>query len=263
MNLQNEYLTELQKDDNYTVKNDWMFWTWLNWKSRSFFTFTFMHLADAFIQSDLQVHSGDTFLISMCVPWESNPQPCALLTQCSTTEPQEQLLCSSSGLMIALSQVPLNCWAVFYPRRATDQAEELVTTFTRVAGPMGMRIERPIRVELRDDRTETFVKSIHSQLTSEVGEWMKELWHVYCYYKEHVTVYGPWLLCLRSALSKCHSIFSLGFSPVCSWSCALWPETETTCTAPSKSSAASRVLYHHRFHRNTIPLHFLVQFLFV
>ncbi len=23
----------------------------------------------------------------MCVPWESNPQPFALLTQCSTTEP--------------------------------------------------------------------------------------------------------------------------------------------------------------------------------
>ncbi len=28
----------------------------------------------------------------MCVPWESNPQPFALLTQCSTTEPQEQIL---------------------------------------------------------------------------------------------------------------------------------------------------------------------------
>ncbi len=28
--------------------------------------------------------------VSMCVPWESNPQPFALLTQYSTTEPQEQ-----------------------------------------------------------------------------------------------------------------------------------------------------------------------------
>ncbi len=44
------------------------------------FTFTFMHLADAFIKSDLQLLSGYTFLISMCVPWESNPQPFALLT---------------------------------------------------------------------------------------------------------------------------------------------------------------------------------------
>ncbi len=48
-----------------------------------------MHLADTFIQSDLQVNSGNKFLISICVPWEFNPQPFALLTQCSTTEPQE------------------------------------------------------------------------------------------------------------------------------------------------------------------------------
>ncbi len=46
-----------------------------------------MHLADAFIWSYLQLHSGNTFLISMCVPWDSNPQPFTLLTQCSTTEP--------------------------------------------------------------------------------------------------------------------------------------------------------------------------------
>ncbi len=46
-------------------------------------TFTFMHLADAFIQSDLQ------YIQVMHVPWELNPQPFALLTQCSTTEPQE------------------------------------------------------------------------------------------------------------------------------------------------------------------------------
>ncbi len=43
---------------------------------------TFMHLADAFIQSRL-------YIICICVPWELNPQPFALLTQCSTTEPQD------------------------------------------------------------------------------------------------------------------------------------------------------------------------------
>ncbi len=31
----------------------------------------------------LTAHSGYTFIISICVPWESNPQPFALLTQCS------------------------------------------------------------------------------------------------------------------------------------------------------------------------------------
>ncbi len=55
------------------------------------FTLAFMHLADAFIQSDLQLHSGYTFFISICVPWESNPQRFALLMQCSTTEPQEHV----------------------------------------------------------------------------------------------------------------------------------------------------------------------------
>ncbi len=50
-------------------------------------TFTLMHLANAFIQSDLQCIQATH--IHMCVPWELNPQPFALLTQCSTTEPQE------------------------------------------------------------------------------------------------------------------------------------------------------------------------------
>ncbi len=34
-----------------------------------------LHLSDGFIQSDVQLHSGYTFLTSMWVPWESNPQP--------------------------------------------------------------------------------------------------------------------------------------------------------------------------------------------
>ncbi len=48
-------------------------------KSLNTFTFTFMHLEDAFIQSDLQLHSGYTFLSVYVLPWESNPQPFALL----------------------------------------------------------------------------------------------------------------------------------------------------------------------------------------
>ncbi|XP_070760250.1 piwi-like protein 2 [Enoplosus armatus] len=67
----------------------------------------------------------------------------------------------------SISSIPLNIWAIFYPRRCAEQAEELVSTFNKVAGPIGVRLQRPIRVELRDDRTETYVKSIHSQLTSE------------------------------------------------------------------------------------------------
>ncbi len=56
------------------------------------FTITLMHLADAFIQSDLQCILAIFFFVSMCVPWELNPQPFVLLMQCSTTEPQEHYL---------------------------------------------------------------------------------------------------------------------------------------------------------------------------
>ncbi len=48
-----------------------------------------MDLADAFIQSDLQyIQAIHLYFISTCVPWESNPQPFALLMQWSTAEPQ-------------------------------------------------------------------------------------------------------------------------------------------------------------------------------
>ncbi len=55
-----------------------------------------MHLADAFIQSNLQCIQ--VYIFSMCVPWELNPQTFALLTQCSTTEPQEHSRQQSSSL---------------------------------------------------------------------------------------------------------------------------------------------------------------------
>ncbi len=42
-----------------------------------------------FYPKRLTLHSSYTFSVSMCVPWELNPQPFALLTQFSTTEPQE------------------------------------------------------------------------------------------------------------------------------------------------------------------------------
>ncbi len=58
------------------------------------FTKYFQHLhlcilADGFIQSNLQCIQVIHLLSVLCVPWELNPQPFALLTQCSTTEPQE------------------------------------------------------------------------------------------------------------------------------------------------------------------------------
>ncbi len=50
-----------------------------------------VHLSDAFIQSDLQCIQVIHYFIGICVLWELNPRPFVLLTQCSTTDPQEHI----------------------------------------------------------------------------------------------------------------------------------------------------------------------------
>ncbi len=52
------------------------------------FCITFMHLADTFIQSNLQ-YIQVIHLLSVSVFLGIEPTTFALLTQCSTTEPQE------------------------------------------------------------------------------------------------------------------------------------------------------------------------------
>ncbi len=54
-------------------------------------------LSRCFYPKWLTVHSAYMFFISLCASWESNPQPFALLTQCSTTEPQYSWSLSVSG----------------------------------------------------------------------------------------------------------------------------------------------------------------------
>uniref|UniRef100_A0A9J8AF73 Uncharacterized protein n=1 Tax=Cyprinus carpio carpio TaxID=630221 RepID=A0A9J8AF73_CYPCA len=45
-----------------------------------------------FYPKQLRVDSGYTFFTSVCVPWELNSGPFALLTQCYSTEPQEHYI---------------------------------------------------------------------------------------------------------------------------------------------------------------------------
>ncbi len=54
-------------------------------------THTFMNLASAFIQSDLHCIQAIHFFCQYVCSLGMNPQPFALLTQCSTTEPQEHM----------------------------------------------------------------------------------------------------------------------------------------------------------------------------
>ncbi|XP_008848625.1 piwi-like protein 2 [Nannospalax galili] len=60
--------------------------------------------------------------------------------------------------------IPMHFWALFYPKRAMDQARELVNMLEKIAGPIGMRISPPAWVELKDDRIETYIRTIQSLL---------------------------------------------------------------------------------------------------
>ncbi len=55
-------------------------------------TFTFMHLADAFIQSDLQLHSGYTFSLVCVFPGNRTHNLLRCWRNALTTEPQEHKL---------------------------------------------------------------------------------------------------------------------------------------------------------------------------
>lgn len=65
-------------------------------------------------------------------------------------------------------KVPLNNWAIFYAQRCTGEAEELVSAFNKLSGPMGVKVGRPRLVPMKNDYTDTYVRSIHQQVTSEV-----------------------------------------------------------------------------------------------
>ncbi len=61
--------TSMSAKYTLTTSNSWHFF------KTSWVDITFKHLADAFIQSDLQCIQVIIFFVSMCVPWELNPQP--------------------------------------------------------------------------------------------------------------------------------------------------------------------------------------------
>ncbi|XP_007529185.1 piwi-like protein 2 [Erinaceus europaeus] len=65
---------------------------------------------------------------------------------------------------LSILTVPMHFWALFYPKRAMDQARELVNMLEKIAGPIGMRMSPPAWVELKDDRIETYIRTIQSML---------------------------------------------------------------------------------------------------
>lgn len=62
----------------------------------------------------------------------------------------------------------MNYWFLVYPKRLQNLAKDLVSAMESVCGPIGMRVSRPALVELKDDRVETYTRTIRSTLNSEV-----------------------------------------------------------------------------------------------
>ncbi len=66
-----------------------------------------------FYPKRLTVHSGHTFFVSICVPWESKPQPFALLTQCSTTEPYRNTAVNCCMVLANVLQLSFRVLVIF------------------------------------------------------------------------------------------------------------------------------------------------------
>ncbi|XP_010162141.2 piwi-like protein 2, partial [Antrostomus carolinensis] len=67
----------------------------------------------------------------------------------------------------SISVIAMNYWLLVYPKRLHNLAKDLLATMESVCGPIGMHISRPALVELKDDRIETYAKTIQSVLCSE------------------------------------------------------------------------------------------------
>ncbi|NXA04917.1 PIWL2 protein, partial [Sapayoa aenigma] len=68
---------------------------------------------------------------------------------------------------VSISVMPITSWLLVYPKRLQQLAKDLLVTVRNTCGSMGMQVGQPTVQELRDDRIESYVKSIRSGLGSQ------------------------------------------------------------------------------------------------
>ncbi|XP_067879457.1 piwi-like protein 2 isoform X1 [Heterodontus francisci] len=61
---------------------------------------------------------------------------------------------------------PLQCWTLFYTKHSVTHAKDLVSFMSKVAEPIGMTFQQPAYIELKDDRTQTYIRTLQSHLES-------------------------------------------------------------------------------------------------
>ncbi|NXF91144.1 PIWL2 protein, partial [Eubucco bourcierii] len=85
----------------------------------------------------------------------------------SSFMPPEELIWSKELTREAsISTISMSHWLLVYPRKLQDLARDLVVTMKNICSPMGMQVSSPALVEVKDDRIETYAKTIRSVLSS-------------------------------------------------------------------------------------------------
>ncbi|KAI8512036.1 Piwi-like protein 1 [Branchiostoma belcheri] len=63
-----------------------------------------------------------------------------------------------------ISYVPMQNWLFIFPQRNSSQAQDFLQALVRVGPPMGMNINKPIMCEIRDDRTDNYLRTMREQM---------------------------------------------------------------------------------------------------
>ena len=67
-----------------------------------------------------------------------------------------------------ITPVHLNKWIVVFVKRDEGKAFDFVTMMKKVTPPMGISVADPVMLVVRDDRTETYLRSIRESLHPQV-----------------------------------------------------------------------------------------------
>jgi len=67
-----------------------------------------------------------------------------------------------------ITPVNINNWLVVYTKRDESKSLEFINTLIKVAPPMGIKVSPATNVQLKDDRTETYLKAIRDHLNPTV-----------------------------------------------------------------------------------------------
>lgn len=68
-----------------------------------------------------------------------------------------------------ITAVPLRTWVVLYTNRDRARANDYIGTMLKVCPQMGIDAQPPTRFELRDDRTETFIRALREHINPRVS----------------------------------------------------------------------------------------------